>query len=143
MGASKRRNQTGIMSRPSAVGLRRSRMKKMVISLQMFECHLNQKRSRPGSVSILTVTVSAPSHQPSSFTWVWNQHRATADSEVKLQYIHIRNIYMCLSFSVAGPASWNGLPTPLRQIPVDHSISFLSALKTVMCYRGWTGSAYE
>ena len=33
-------------------------------------------------------------------------------------------------FSVAGPATWNGLPVTLRQIPVHQSISFLSALKT-------------
>src|SRR6218665_1068418 len=31
----------------------------------------------------------------------------------------------------------------LRQIPVDHSISFLSALKTIMFDLGWTGSASE
>jgi len=29
------------------------------------------------------------------------------------------------------------------QIPVDHSISFLSALKTVMFDRGWAGCASE
>ena len=33
---------------------------------------------------------------------------------------------------VAGPATWNGLPVTLHQITVDHSNSFLSALKTVM-----------
>jgi len=43
------------------------------------------------------------------------------------------------AFSVAGPATWNGLPVTLRQIAVDHSISFLSALKTVMFDRGWAG----
>ena len=47
------------------------------------------------------------------------------------------------AFSVAVPATWNGLPTTLRQIPVDHSISFLSALKTVMSDRGWAGSASD
>ena len=35
------------------------------------------------------------------------------------------------------------LPVTLRQIPVDRSISFLSALKTVMFDRGWAGSASE
>ena len=44
-------------------------------------------------------------------------------------------------FSVAGPATWNGLPPTLLQIPVDHSTSFPSALKTVMFDRGWAGSA--
>src|SRR6218665_3495986 len=38
------------------------------------------------------------------------------------------------AFSVAGPATWNGLPVTLRQIPVDRSISFLSALKTVVMF---------
>jgi len=47
------------------------------------------------------------------------------------------------AFSVAGPATWNGLPVTLRQILVDRSISFLSALKTVMFDRGWAGSASE
>src|SRR6218665_1759520 len=47
------------------------------------------------------------------------------------------------AFSVAGPATWNGLPVTLRQIPVHHSISFLSALKTVMFDRSWAGSASE
>src|SRR6218665_969920 len=40
------------------------------------------------------------------------------------------------AFSVASPSTWNGLPATLRLIPVDSSISFLSALKTVMFDRG-------
>jgi len=47
------------------------------------------------------------------------------------------------AFSVANPATWNGLPVTLRQIPVDRSISFLSALETAMFERGWAGSAFE
>src|SRR6218665_3944998 len=35
----------------------------------------------------LTVTVSAPRHQPSSFTWAWDQHRVTADPEAELYTI--------------------------------------------------------
>src|SRR6218665_875550 len=47
------------------------------------------------------------------------------------------------AFSVAGPETWNGLPVTLPKIPIDRSISFLSALKTVMFDRGWAGSASE
>src|SRR6218665_3182159 len=43
----------------------------------------------------------------------------------------------CRAFSVAGPAIWNGLPVTLCQIPVHHSIPFLSSLKTVMFDRDW------
>jgi len=35
----------------------------------------------------LTVTVSAPRHQPSSFTWAWDQHMATGDHEAELYAI--------------------------------------------------------
>src|SRR6218665_803711 len=48
-----------------------------------------------------------------------------------------------LAYSVADPVTWNGLPVTLHQIPVDRSISFLSALKTVTFDRGWAGSASE
>src|SRR6218665_1469970 len=47
------------------------------------------------------------------------------------------------AFSVAGSATWNGLPVTLCQIPVDRSISYISALKTVMFDRGWAGNASE
>ena len=47
------------------------------------------------------------------------------------------------AFSVAGPMTWNGLPVTLRQIPAGHSVSFFSALKTVLFDRGWAGSAPE
>src|SRR6218665_826909 len=47
------------------------------------------------------------------------------------------------AFSIAGSATWNWIPFTLRQIPVDHSISFLSALKTIMFDQGWAGSASD
>jgi len=47
------------------------------------------------------------------------------------------------AISVAGPATWNELSVTLRRIPVHRSISFLSALKTVMFDRGWARSASE
>src|SRR6218665_3244443 len=34
--------------------------------------------------SILRVAESAPRHQPSSFTWAWDQHRAKVDPEADL-----------------------------------------------------------
>ena len=47
------------------------------------------------------------------------------------------------AFSVAGPSTWNGLPTMLRLTPAGHSASFLTTLKTVLFDRGWAGSASE
>jgi hypothetical protein len=47
------------------------------------------------------------------------------------------------AFSVAGPSTWNGLPTMLRLTPAGHSASFLTSLKTVLFDRGWAGSASE
>ena len=35
------------------------------------------------------------------------------------------------AFSVADPTTWNWLPTTLCQIPVCHSTSFFTALKTI------------
>jgi len=52
-------------------------------------------------------------------------------------------VFYFLPFSVAGPATWNGLSVTLRQIHVDHSTLFLSAFKTGMFDQGWTGSASE
>jgi len=49
----------------------------------------------------------------------------------------------CRAFFVAGPATWNGLPVTLCQMPVDHSISLLSDLKIVMFDRGWALSTFE
>ena len=41
------------------------------------------------------------------------------------------------ALSVAGPATWNGLPTTLHQITVDHSTCLFSTLKTVLFDQGW------
>lgn len=45
------------------------------------------------------------------------------------------------AFSMAGPMTWNELPTMLRQIPNSHSASLLTTVKTVLFERGWVGDA--
>jgi len=47
------------------------------------------------------------------------------------------------ALSVAGPTAWNGLLIALLLTPVDHSVLFLSGLKTTLFDRGWAGSAHE
>src|SRR6218665_4133940 len=37
--------------------------------------------------SILRVAESAPRHHPSSFTWAWDQHRATVDPEAEFAFL--------------------------------------------------------
>src|SRR6218665_1394181 len=47
------------------------------------------------------------------------------------------------SFSVVGPATWNGLPVDLMYLPNGACYQFHHLLKTVLFRLAWVGSASE
>src|SRR6218665_1804722 len=57
--------------------------------------------------------------------------RSAAQAELIVPHSRTATRQRC-AFSLAGPVTLKGLPAPLCQIPVDHSISFVSALKTII-----------